>query len=118
MLPALQILLKPFNINKLRFFKNNQLLGYISELPDIARPAIGDKKFACLIRKSLENRVIFRGKFRNKLLKNRDNISLTLTKRWQLNFYGIQAIVKIFPETPLFNHLPEVFICGGDYTNI
>ena len=90
----------------------------IFQLPDIARPGIGEQLLAGGRRKVLELFIETFAEDAEKIVRQDQGILTPLAQWGGFNTQHIQAVIEIFPELLLLNRQLQILVGGGDDSQI
>ncbi len=90
----------------------------VLQFPDVPRPLVTNQGFHDLLGEGIDDFVHGGGELLDEIPHKLWNIRFSLAQRRQRDRKSIQAIIKIFPEFTVVNHLPQVPVRRHDHTNI
>ena len=96
------------------FGAGDDALHFVAELADVARPVADHQKVNGLRRNLYVAATELRGVMIDVVVDDGRNLRAPLAQGWHAQANHVQAIVKVFAETPLRDHLFKVCVSCGD----
>jgi hypothetical protein len=105
-------------LDKVTIAQDSDTLHDVLKLTNISRPTIRAHEVESAGREHEMWASILLSLPREKVARQVTNILSTLTKSWKINRDDLQTIEKILAKTTRFYLLGEVFVSGGDNSNV
>ena len=98
--------------------EDGDLLGDVFELPDVARPAVGEQRALGFLGELYGRHVVFLGKVGGKFAEQQQDVVAAVAQRRQFDGHRAEPVEEVFPETSFGNGFPHVDVGGGDDAHV